>query len=50
VDDVESLLQVGDLLLHLRLVPAQDLETLGLVTGALEHQLCVAADLGQRHP
>src|ERR1022692_4540776 len=49
VDNAEGLLQVGDLLLHLRLVPAQDLEPLGLVAGARQHQLRVVVDLGQRH-
>jgi hypothetical protein len=35
---------------HVRVkVPAQDLEPLGLVAGALHHQLRVAADFGERH-
>src|ERR1700721_2116675 len=50
VDDAEGFLEVGDLLPHLRLVPAQDLEPLRLVAGALRHQLRVAADFGERHP
>jgi NAD(P)-dependent dehydrogenase (short-subunit alcohol dehydrogenase family) len=50
VDDAECFLEVVDLLPHLRLVPAQDLEPLDLVPGARHHQLRVAADLGERHP
>src|ERR1700744_2063769 len=50
VDDAEGLLEVVNLLAHLRLVPAKDLESLGLVARALHHQLRVAADFGERHP
>jgi hypothetical protein len=43
VDDAEGFLEVVNLLAHLRLVPAKDLEPLGLVARALHHQLRVAA-------
>jgi hypothetical protein len=50
VDDVEGFLQVGDLLLHLRLMSPQDLQPLGLVAGAIKHQLRIRRISGSGIP